>query len=77
MSHMSFRNSHTLYDFTHLTPRVQNWVDTQIARFDQKKRSIPCEKNIYLLTGRQSHILIYGYYSVNISFPPYTKDHLE
>jgi len=44
MSHMSFRNSHTPYDFTLLTPRVPNWVDTQIARFDPKKRKIPLRK---------------------------------
>jgi len=41
---MLFWNSHRSYDFTLLTPGVPNWVDTQIARFDPKKRNIPSRK---------------------------------
>jgi len=41
---MLFCNSHRAYDFALLAPGVPNWVDTQIARFDPKKRKIPLRK---------------------------------
>jgi len=74
---MLFCNSHRAYDFTLLTPGVPNWVDTQIACFDPKKRKIPLRKEYLSPHWKQPHILTYVYYSANISFPPYTKEHSE